>query len=341
MGKEKVQKMQTKETVRQLFPSDTIQRLNAHTSVTRFRGNDGINELLASGGVSSSGELVKFIARHLLGGYRRLPSPAVFDFAPGCTAIHVPNRAGSGWLFGRGYDFLPHDLMILKLEPEDGYASINSVDTTMITDALGKLGKWVPPELIKKFALYLPVDGLNEKGLAISVNMIDDDVIVNQSTGKTNHIIVTLIRTILDKAANVEETVTILKNSDLHTWKGFFFHLAIADAAGRCVAAEYIHDELAIVESPIITNFYLQAGPKYGIGTEQSHIRYDRLTAHRKDHPALTPAELRDELKSVAKSNFPDDFHTTEWSVVYDQQALTATYYRREHYTRAYQISLK
>ncbi|MBQ9250094.1 MAG: linear amide C-N hydrolase [Oscillospiraceae bacterium] len=326
--------------IRVIKPTKNSVRLDSSSTVSLFRGNDGVNEFLSTGGVANSGELVKFVLTHLAGGYKRLPMPAPFQIQPGCTAIQVPNRYGQGYLFGRNYDFEPHTMLILQVEPEDGYRSVSSVDTTFITNAFGKAGCLLPAWLIKSLGLYLPVDGMNEKGLALSVNMIADDAIITQDTGKPRQIIVTAVRTLLDKAANVDEALHILSQCDMRSWKGFFCHLAIADAQGNCVAVEYIDDKMVVNRSPVITNFYLQRGPKYGIGTEQSHIRYDQLMEMLAEHPTLSAEEMRDALRGVAKSNFPDDFHTTEWSIVYDQEKLTATYYRREDYTHAWRIQL-
>lgn len=335
-----IQQASLVQLITSLEPKERTRHFCTDSSVSLFRGNDGVNAFLASGGVSNSGELVKFVFRHLAAGYPRIAAPAAFDLRPGCTAIQVPNREAPGFLFGRNYDFEPHTMLILQVEPEDGYRSVSSVDTTFITKAFGRAGALLPAALIKKLGLYLPVDGMNEKGLAISVNMIADDAVIQQDRGLPRQIVVTAVRTLLDKAATVEEAVRILESCDMRSWPGFLCHLAIADAAGHCVAAEYIDDELIIIETPVVTNFYMKEGPKYGIGTEQSRIRYDWLTTQLKETPELSPLELRNALHGVAKSNFPDDFHTTEWSIVYDQRNLTATYYRREAYDRAYRIRL-
>lgn len=49
----------------------------------------------------------------------------------------------------------------------------------------------------------------------------------------------------------------------------------------------------------------------------------------------MTQAEVRDALDSVRKDNF-DGFSSTEWSVVFDQTALTARCYHRENYEKAW-----
>ncbi len=45
--------------------------------------------------------------------------------------------------------------------------------------------------------------------------------------------------------------------------------------------------------------------------------------------------EVRDDLDSLSKDNF-GEFESTEWSIVFDQSALTAVYCHRENYAEAY-----
>ena len=54
-------------------------------------------------------------------------------------------------------------------------------------------------------------------------------------------------------------------------------HFALADRSGRSVVVEYIDDEMVVTDTPAVTNFYLAEGRKQGIGTAQSHTRYERL----------------------------------------------------------------
>lgn len=73
--------------------------------------------------------------------------------------------------------------------------------------------------------------------------------------------------------------------------------------------------------------------------------------------PSMMQAEVRDALDSVSKDNFGEfgrspqggmrprgssetdsecPIETTEWSIVFDQSALTVAYYHRENYGNAY-----
>ena len=56
-------------------------------------------------------------------------------------------------------------------------------------------------------------------------------------------------------------------------------------------------------------------------------------------HASMTAFQVRDALDSVSKDNF-GEFESTEWSVVFDQLALTAVYYHRENYGVGYSFKL-
>ncbi len=318
-------------------PSTKIGTLNENTSVTKFVGDDHIDDFLKDGGASSINDLVLFLAK-----YFAVPDLPNFmqGFQAGCSTFQVDNGKG-GYYFGRNFDYSPCQMLISYNEPTNGYKNITTADLDLVTDSLGEFANYLPDYLIKAVALWTPLDGMNEKGLTMSINMISDDPIIDQDRGNTDQICVTAVRTILDKCATVDEALALLEKSDFHTWDGFMVHMAITDATGKHVVIEYIDNKISIVPSPINTNFYLTEGEKYGIGTAQSMIRYNTLTKTLAEKPVMTSNDVRDALASVAKGNFDDDIHTTEWSAVYDQQNLTATYYRQENYKVAYTFNLK
>lgn len=73
------------------------------------------------------------------------------------------------------------------------------------------------------------------------------------------------------------------------------------DADGRSVAVEYVDNEMIVTETPVVTNFYLADGEKQGIGTAQSHTRYEILIQTLGERGAMTETEVRDALDSVSK----------------------------------------
>ena len=255
----------------------------------------------------------------------------------GCSTIAVQSPQGEA-LFGRNFDWGSCEAMVVLSQPEGGYASLSTVNMDFITrNAGGIVGMALKLDEVKTLAaLYAPLDGMNEKGLAVSVNMIQDTASIDQDTGKPDLTTTTAIRLLLDQAADVEEALELLSQYDLHASMGMMVHFALADASGRSVAVEYVDQEMVVTETPVLTNFYLAEGEKQGIGTEQSHQRYEILTERLSQSDAMTMEEVRDALDRVSKDNFGDEFESTEWSVVLNLAAGEARYYHRENYKRAY-----
>ncbi len=89
----------------------------------------------------------------------------------------------------------------------------------------------------------------------------------------------------------------------------------------------------------MVTNFYLAEGEKYGIGTEQSHERYEILMNCLEENPVMDKAGVRDALDQVSKDNF-GEFESTEWSIVFHLGEGKADYYHHENYTQGYTFSI-
>lgn len=252
----------------------------------------------------------------------------------GCSTLSVPNAEG-GYLFCRNFDWNACNALVITSYPQHGYASVSTVNLDFIRQGAGMAGSLLSDDIMIIAALYAPLDGMNEKGLCVSVNMIQDGDTISQDTGKPDLTTTTAIRLLLNQAATVEEALELLSQYDLHASMNYMVHFAIADADGNSVAVEYIDNEMVVTKTPVLTNFYLAEGEKQGIGTGQSHERFDILTETLAKKPSMTQAEVRDALNSVSKDNF-NEFESTEWSIVFDQSALTAAYYHRENYGKAY-----
>ena len=108
---------------------------------------------------------------------------------------------------------------------------------------------------------------------------------------------------------------------------------------GRSVAVEYVDNKMVVTETPVLTNFYLAEGGKQGIGTQQSHERYEILLNQLEETPQMGMEEVRDALDSVSKDNF-GEFESTEWSIVMNLSAREARYYHRENYEQDYTFRL-
>ncbi len=290
-------------------PDSEVTQLEGGLSTIRFEGDSGFDEFLSQGGAASDGEVAGYLTSLVK------ENISLGDLLFGCSTISVQNTEG-GYFFGRNFDWEPCNAMIVQSAPESGYRSISTVNTDFITMSGVDLSQ-LPDKYQALICLYAPLDGMNEKGLAVSVNMIQDSDTIGQNTGEPGLTTTTAIRLLLDKAATVDEALDLLGQYDMHASMGYMMHLAIADNTGRSVVVEYIDNEMVVVETPVVTNFYLAEGEKNGIGTSQSHERYDILMDTFRNHEVMSDEEVRDALDSVSKDNF-NEFESTEWSVVFD-----------------------
>ena len=96
-----------------------------------------------------------------------------------------------------------------------------------------------------------------------------------------------------------------------------------ADARGRSVAVEYVDDEMVVTDTPVVTNFYLAEGRKNGIGTEQSHTRYEILTERLNQNETMDMQDVRDALSCVSKNNFGEFASTCK--ILLNGEALYAS----------------
>ncbi|MCH5264553.1 MAG: linear amide C-N hydrolase [Lachnospiraceae bacterium] len=322
-----------------IIPTSEIASLEDGLADVQYSGYYGFSEFLNQGGASSDSEVMEFLTEHLFSGMSGLMySGDVF----GCSTISVKSSEGK-YLFGRNFDWNQCDALVVSYEPEGHdsgeYASLSTVNMDFIAAGAGMDVEQFPDRMKTIAALYAPLDGMNEKGLCVSVNMIQDSATIEQNTDKPDITTTTAVRLLLNQAADVEEALSLLKQYDLHASMGMMIHFALADAGGRSVVVEYIGNEMVVTDTPVVTNFYLAPGEKNGIGTEQSHTRYEILTERLKEKETMDMQDVRDALDSVSKDNF-GEFESTEWSIVYNQDSGVVQYYHRENYEKAYSFQV-
>lgn len=315
--------------------SDIVE-LEDGLSAVKYTGDYKLDKFLEQGGAASDADVMKFLTKNLLSGKSVLE---FFGSGFGCSTLSVQDTEGS-YIFGRNFDWNACDALVVSAEPEKGYVSISTVNMDFIQAAAGMDLERLPDEMKTMAALYAPLDGMNEKGLCVSVNMIEDSAAIRQETDKKDITTTTAVRLLLDQAADVDEALELLKKYDLHASMGMMVHFALADAKGNAVAVEYVDNEMVVTDTPVVTNFYLAEGKKHGIGTEQSHSRYEILTELLKEKQTMDMQGVRDALDRVSKDNF-GEFESTEWSIVFHQGNGEVHYYHRENYERAYKFKVK
>ena len=316
--------------------SSEIQELERGFSAVRYDGDYGFERFLGQGGADSDQAVLRFLTSEF---FTEAEGVEINTGFFGCSTLSVENSEG-GYLFGRNFDWQACDALVVTAYPETGYASVSTVNLDFIRQGAGHASGFLSDEIITVAALYAPLDGMNEKGLCVSVNMIQDGATIGQNTEKPDITTTTAVRLMLDQAATVEEALELLEQYDLHASMNYMVHFAIADSSGNSVAVEYIDNEMIVIKTPVLTNFYLAEGEKQGVGTQQSHTRFEILTKLLTERQTMTQVQVRDALDSVSKDNF-GEFESTEWSIIFDQSALTATYYHREDYENSYSFKVR
>lgn len=318
---------------------NSIEKLENGLYSMEFVGDYGFDEFLESGGADSDSAVADYLTSYLSHGFYKADSNVqTGDF--GCSTIYTQDSGGT-YFFGRNYDWEECTAMIVHTKPKNGYESFS----TCCLDFLGFGNDYVPDgsmmERIESIAaIYVPLDGMNSEGLVVADLVAGDDEITHQKSKGTALTTTTAIRLLLDKAANVDEAVALLGQYDMNSSIGLAHHLSIADASGKSVVVEYINGEMIVTETKVVTNHYLADGAKHGIGSEQSHKRYDTLAS------CTGPAgndEVLEMLKSVAQLNYPqtaDGYEKTMWSIVYCPEKHFADFYFAENYERSYRLTV-
>ena len=304
--------------------ANSIEKLNDGLYYMEYEGDYGFDEFISNGGAENQADLVNYLVFFMSGGFVELEKEEVsFDF--GCSTL-TTKSSDSSYVMGRNFDYTGANsrAMIIHTKPENGYESYS---TTWL-DFLGFGEDFVPESMKDRYmslaSVYVPLDGINEKGLCVADLINGDDELTSQNTDKVDVTTTTAIRLLLDKAANVDEAITLLKQYDMHSDIGRSHHLSICDSSGRSVVVEYIDNEMIITDTPVVTNHYLSEGEKFGIGNEESHKRYAKLME--KSENTLSREDMAKCMSDVSYEN------ETQWSVVYDIENLELDFYFRRQF---------
>lgn len=319
--------------------ANTVAKLEDGLYSLEFQGDYGFDEFLSQGGAASDQEVAAYLTKFLSRGFYQADAQVETE-GFGCSTIYAPRDSG-GYVFGRNYDWEECDAMIVHTRPKHGYASIS----TCCLDFLGFGADYTPDssmmnKVLSLAAIYVPLDGMNEAGLMVADLLAGDDEATHQSGQTVNLTTTTAIRLLLDQAATVEEAIHLLSQYNMHSSIGAAHHLSIADKTGRSVVVEYVDGEMLVTETTVVTNHYLSDCPKKGIGSAQSHIRYDTLSQFSGGTDTLG---ILKRLYAVAQFQYPQSegsFEKTMWSIAYDPQETAAIFCFAEQYDHSYTLSL-
>ena len=226
----------------------------------------------------------------------------------GCSAFCTQGTDGHT-LMGRNYDFKNDtSAMLVYCTPKDGYASVAFA-------ALDNINANTPDaSMAKKLATltapFICLDGMNEKGVSIAVLTLDSD-------------------------PTTAEAVELLSKYDMFASSGRDYHFYITDASGDGRVLEYDCNDparpLTVTPSRSVTNFFVmykdnvlpnQRNGVYGHGRE----RYDAIEEILDANAGSIDREIAwQALQAASQAPNPKDVTSnTQWSILYDNTALTA-----------------
>ena len=271
----------------------------------------------------------------------------ISDFASfGCTTFNATTPSGDK-LFARNYDYMDSPGMTVWTHPKDGYASVSTVSLYFF----GYGGSFLPEDLLTSLltllAPYIPVDGMNEKGLSIGVLELETPETFQQ-TDKKDITTTAVIRHVLDNAATVDEAIAIFNEFDMHDFLGVgcTYHYQIADASGDTAIIEYANGETTVIrpdesETLVATNFWLSEGvdDPEGIG----HDRYETAKSMlMENNYIVTEEEAMNILDATHLENA--DLHgyicSTLWSIVFNNTDKTFTVCAMYDFDNVYKFSV-
>ena len=261
-----------------------------------------------------------------------------------CTSFQAARSEGTGFRYGRNYDYFKNPTMVTLSRPKKGYASIAVSDMSHYGFSLEK----VPDSFVKKVnclaSIYAPLDGVNEKGLCTSIMALPKQA--SQQESERPDVGTTMImRLWLDRCATVQEALDLAATLDIRhdATVGSGYHYMIADANGDCAVLEFDKEDgwksMVVRKAPgeksmLVTNHLLsekyyttEPDPAVGNPHSRSWWRYETAAAYLKEHGGTLSLEEAQEC--LAKVHWKDlmwengTVEDTQYSAVYDQQELT------------------
>ena len=341
-------------SIRQLNGPDDAHRDGAVYQM-KVSGGYYFDEFLAQGGASKDSDLIAFITQRITKG---LIPMDIGESDIGCSSFTAATPAGDR-LFARNYDFSRTNTCIVYTDPGNGrHASVSTVDLQFIGIDQNSVPQGLMDKVLMLAAPYVPLDGVNDAGLACGIYMSfqgpeGNTPPTDQQTGKPDLTSTTMLRMVLDYADTVEEAVELISAYDLHDSANSTFHYMIADATGRSAVLEWVNAtdstdtdgtkrELNVLWSDgapyqAVTNYILTPG--YYDGEPEESMkgldRYEHLTAALEETGGVLAdnGAAMDLLSQVGRRSWKQDGDTvTVHSVVYDLTHRTAVWVGNEHY---------
>lgn len=287
--------------------------------ISTFYGNYKLDEYM-NGAITHQNDIVPFFESMFndLGYPVKLNYPQKQNGQIGCSAFYYREK-NNICLVGKNLDWKKDPVLLLKTKPANGYSSLSLVNLDFCD--FFNLNSMDHKILL---APYVPLDGMNEEGLIVSMLSVNSGSEYPYSPDKQSVGDFNIIRIILDKCKNVKEAVAMFNKYNLVQTSILPLHYLIADQNESCII-EFFNGEVHIKNNDnvnYLTNFLIQDKIEFA---KQSRYcdRYqllDRELRNRQMALNLQESKLMLDKLSVFQRNL--DVPTTLWSIVFNPNIL-------------------
>lgn len=176
-----------------------------------------------------------------------------------CSIFSARNEMGNP-LLGRNFDWIHRSAVLLFTHPPKGYRSVSLLDPYYC----GFLPPdYTPASLFDRTKLmiapWVPMDGMNECGLAIGLMSVPDAE-GSHNLHKMNINEVDVIRLVLDHAKDVTEAIALIKKYNI-VFAHEPIHFLIADVSGHSAVIEFVKSQVEVIQNTeawqVSTNFQI------------------------------------------------------------------------------------
>lgn len=252
------------------------------------------------------------------------------EAAPYGCSLFIGKTANGGVALSRNFDWPIHPSIVLVTHPEHGYSSISVVDLSVIGDGWGDLLKREKSDMdVLALAPKVPIDGMNEKGLAVGMAAVPDTVCPKDPAKKT---VGTLgaIRMMLDNAATTQEAIKVLQSYNVDFTKGPQVHYLVVDKSGESAILEFLDGKLHVLPGErAMTNFHLADEE----ARKRADYRYRNIEKELAAGKAMTKDSAFSLMSAVAQPN-------TRWSAYYDLATGTMDIASVRNYSKVEHFSM-
>jgi len=263
------------------------------------------------------------------------------DIKDACSAFTFRDKNGKRYL-ARNYDNTANPVLLVVTSPKDAYKSISAVNMNCLGFNVEKEPKAFDLKLFG--SPYFPTDGVNEKGVSISVLQVNFSR-KQKDSSKVTIGVFAVDRLVLDYADSIDTALKLIEEYNVFFDSSLNAHFLIADSKGRSVILEFVNGETIVIENDrkyqIASNFnnteevfdeegyvypdeyreWLTGASVSAYESEYSgYVRYDyMLDSLYNSSGILNMDEAFDLLENVASPS------KLQYSVIYNMSDLQAT----------------